>query len=174
MTQSVQFDPDDANALAEGMTKLGMNSPLIVAGFNYWNTKRAGRQMPARSDLDPVIEIPKLLPHIILIDVRFEPMDFRFRLVGSHVRQNLTRDYVGEWFSALANYNPQSTIWPRHQAVVETSQPTLQRPTYIGPHRDFIAVENVLLPLTVTEPGWGMQMMFFDFVRRRLEDDISA
>jgi len=174
MTQSVQFDPDDANALSDGMATLGMNSPLIVAGFNYWNVKRAGRQMPARADLDPVIEIPKLLPHIILIDVRFEPMDFRFRLVGSHVRQNLTRDYVGEWFSELTNYNPQSTIWPRHQGVVERGLPTLQRPTYIGPHRDFIAVENVLMPLTVAEPGWGMQMMFFDFVRRRIEDGLPA
>ncbi len=87
---------------------------------------------------------------------------------------NLTRDYVGDWFSGLSNYNQQSSLWPRHVAVVETGRLMLQRPTYIGPHRDFIAVENILPPLTVTEPGWALQMMFFDFVRRRLEDDLPT
>ncbi|MDY0871472.1 PAS domain-containing protein [Dongia rigui] len=174
MTQSVQVDPDDANALAAGMAALDMVSPLIVAGFNYWNAKRAGRQMPARADIDPVIEIPRLLPHIILIDVRREPLDFRFRLVGSYVRQNLSRDYVGLWFSGLVNYNPQSTIWPQHKKVALHGLPMLQRPTYIGPHRDFIAVENVLLPLTVPDKNAAMQIMFFDFVRRRLDEDPVA
>ncbi len=171
MTRSVQFDPDDPAALQAGMRDLDMKSPLIVAGFNYWNQKRAGRPVPPRADFDPVIEIPKLLPHIILLDVKLEPMDFRFRLVGSHVRQNLSRDYVGLWFSTLANYNSDSTIWPRHVKVAREGLPVLQRPTYIGPHRDFIAVENVLLPLSLTDDNGAMQIMFFDFVRRRLEDE---
>jgi hypothetical protein len=42
----------------------------------------------------------------------------------------------------------------------------LQRPTYVGPHKDFIAVENILLPLGTAQAGWGMQMMFIDFIRR--------
>lgn len=143
-----------------------MTSPLIIAGFAYWNDRRCGRAVPDRSDFDPLLEIPKLLPHIILFDVRRDPLDFRFRLVGSHVRQNLSRDYVGEWFSEIPNYAPGSTIWPRHQLVDATGQPMLQRPTYVGPHKDFIAVENILLPINVPQAGWGMQMMFIDFIRR--------
>lgn len=174
MTRSFEVDPNDANSLRSGMAALGMLSPLIEAGFNYWNGKRLGRRIPARGDFDPVIEIPKLLPHIILIDVQLRPLDFRFRLVGSHVRQNLSRDYVGLWFSGLANYNQQSTIWPQHEKVALEGRPRLQRPTYIGPHRDFIAVENVLLPLSLPDDNGAMQIMFFDFVRRRLEDETPA
>jgi hypothetical protein len=170
MPQSVQFDPDDPAALPAGMRELDMVSPLIAAGFNYWNQKRGNRRVPPRADFDPVIEIPKLLPHIILLDVQLQPMDFRFRLVGSYVRQNLSRDYVGHWFSTLANYNSESTLWPRHEKVALEGLPMLQRPTYIGPHRDFIAVENVLLPLSVPDDNAAMQIMFFDFVRRRMED----
>ncbi|WP_374309685.1 PAS domain-containing protein [Dongia sp.] len=166
MQQAVQFDPDDPGGLRDGMAKLGMASPLIVAGFAYWNDRRRGRTVPDRADFDPVMEIPKLLPHIILFDVRRDPLDFRFRLVGSHVRQNLSRDYVGEWFSAIPNYAPGSTIWPRHQLVDELQKPMLQRPTYVGPHKDFVAVENILLPLGAPQAGWGMQMMFIDFIRR--------
>src|SRR5690349_8079353 len=111
MTRSVEVDPDDAASLRAGMAELGMVSPVIEAGFTYWNAKRLGRRIPERADFDPVLEIPKLLPNIILIDVQLQPMDFRFRLVGSYVRQNLSRDYVGLWFSTLANYNRESTIW---------------------------------------------------------------
>ncbi len=172
MRQQVQFDPDDPEGLASAMAQLHMESELLVAGYKYWNVRRRGRKMPDRADLDPVLDIPLLLPHIVLFDVRHDPLDFRFRLVGSHVRQNLSRDYTGQWFSELVNYNRNSTIWPRHQLVAETGLPILQRPTYIGPHRDFVAVENILMPLSVPHPGWSMQIMFFDFIRRRVEDEI--
>ncbi|WP_374379825.1 PAS domain-containing protein [Dongia sp.] len=172
MRQQMQFDPDDPDGLTKAMAEMGMESPLIPAGFRYWNTRRAGRRWPMRADLDPVFDIPKLLPHIILFDVRHEPLDFRCRVVGSNVRENMSQNYVGRWFSDIPNYAPTSTIWPRHQLVAETGVPILQRPTYIGPHRDFIAVENILMPLAVPEPGWSMQLMFIDFVRRRIEDEI--
>ena len=164
--QQVQFDADVADGLARGMAELKMSSPLIVAGYRYWNSRRAGRSMPLRSDLDPIIDIPTLVPHIILFDVRREPLDFRFRLVGSNVRQNLSRDYAGHWFSEFPNYDASSSIWPRHKLLDETGQPMLQRPNYVGPHNDFIYVENILLPLGVEEPGWGMQLMFIDFIRK--------
>ncbi len=118
--------------------------------------------------IDPVIDIPKLVPHIILFDVRRDPLDFRFRLVGSAVRQNLSRDYVGHWFSEFPNYDPTGTIWPRHKLVDENGLPMLQRPTYVGPHRDFIAVENVLLSLATPQEGWAVQLMFIDFIRKTL------
>jgi hypothetical protein len=168
MQQALQFDSDDPDGLARCMAALDMTSPLIIAGYRYWDSRRRGRPMPMRADLDPVIDIPKLVPHVILFDVRRAPLDFRFRLVGSHVRQSLSRDYVDHWFSEFPNYAPGGTIWPRHKLVDETSQPMLQRPTYIGPHKDFIAVENVLLPLGVPRDGWAMQLMFIDFIRKSM------
>lgn len=168
MQQAVQFDADDPGGLARGMAMLEMSSRLIIAGYRYWDSRRRGRKAPMRADLDPVIDVPKLVPHIILFDVRRDPLDFRFRLVGSAVRQNLSRDYVDHWFSEFPNYDATGTIWPRHKLVDETGRPMLQRPTYVGPHKDFIAVENVLLPLDLPEAGWAMQLMFIDFIRKPL------
>ncbi|WP_133615008.1 PAS domain-containing protein [Dongia mobilis] len=167
MTQAVQFDPDDPQGLARAMSALGMQSSILVGGFQYWDSRRKGRQFPARGDLDPLIDIPRLVPHIILIDVRHDPLDFRFRLIGSAVRRNLARDYVGHWFSEFPNYSASSNIWPRHCAVAESGRPMLQRPTYVGPNKDFIYVENILLPLSVDNPGWSMQMMFLEFISKR-------
>jgi hypothetical protein len=166
MNQALQFDADDPNGLARCMSALGMRSDFVIQGFRYWNSRRRGRSCPDRQDIDPLIDVPTLAPHVILFDVRRDPLDFRFRLVGSAVRQNLSRDYVGHWFSEYPNYDQTGSIWPRHKLVDETQQPMLQRPTYVGPHKEFIHVENVLLPLSASQPGWSMQLMFIDFIRK--------
>jgi len=49
----------------------------------YWEDRRAGRDAPGRVDIDPLDFPPSLLPHIVLIDVEREPLDFRYRLAGT-------------------------------------------------------------------------------------------
>lgn len=149
------------------MAQLGMRSEIVIKGFRYWDSRRTGRPWPDRQDLDPLIDIPALVPHAILFDVRREPLDFRFRLVGSYVRENLSRNYVGHWFSEFPNYDATGAIWPRHRLVAENGRPMLQRPTYVGPHKEFTYVENVLLPVGTASPGWSMQLMFIDFIRKQ-------
>lgn len=51
------------------------------AFFEYWASKRHGRRMPARADIDPV-EMTGWLPGIQLIDVSENPRQLRYRLVG--------------------------------------------------------------------------------------------
>src|SRR4051794_10782916 len=52
--------------------------------YRYWQSLRRGRRLPARADVDP-IEIPALLPNLILIDVEPSPLRFRYRLVGTRI-----------------------------------------------------------------------------------------
>lgn len=53
----------------------------LLAGYEYWRGKAADRAMPRRTDIDPT-EIPKLLPHVRLVDV-VGPGRYRYRLVGT-------------------------------------------------------------------------------------------
>jgi hypothetical protein len=57
--------------------------PATAAFYRYWDSKRQGREMPARSDLDP-IEMRTWLPGIILVDVLSYPDQMIYRLVGTH------------------------------------------------------------------------------------------
>jgi PAS domain-containing protein len=59
-----------------------LNAPRLRAALTYWDAKRQNKLMPPRSDIDPV-EIPRLLPYVMLIDVVREPLDFRYRLMGT-------------------------------------------------------------------------------------------
>jgi hypothetical protein len=56
----------------------------LQSAYEYWFRKRAGRIMPRRSDIDPPTDIPKLLPHIMLVDVLASGR-YRYRLIGTEV-----------------------------------------------------------------------------------------
>ena len=50
--------------------------------FDYWEEIRGRYPMPSRADFDPV-DIPRLLPHIGLVDVVPPGPRFRYRVVGT-------------------------------------------------------------------------------------------
>jgi hypothetical protein len=55
--------------------------PRLEAAYHYWRRKAAGRPMPSRADIDP-IEIPKLLPDVMLVDALPDGR-YRYRLIGT-------------------------------------------------------------------------------------------
>ncbi|MEQ8265708.1 PAS domain-containing protein [Parvibaculum sp.] len=65
----------------EDLDALWQPLPGLVA---YWERKRGTRSMPAPRDIDPV-EIPRLMPWITIADVTYDPLDFRYRLVGTRI-----------------------------------------------------------------------------------------
>ena len=73
-----------------------ISHPVLQRLYEYWDGKRAGRAMPARGDLDPV-EIPDLLPHLILLDVTHDPLRFRVRLYGTSVVELRGIDLTGRY-----------------------------------------------------------------------------
>jgi hypothetical protein len=61
----------------------------------YWESKRVGRKMPARADLDPV-EFVDLMPDIVLADVLGTAPFLRYRLVGTRQVELRGRDPTGQ------------------------------------------------------------------------------
>jgi len=62
-------------------------SPTVRAGFDHWRSLLAGRSFPQRRELKPE-SIARQLLRTTLIDVSYDPLDFRVRLVGQHVREH--------------------------------------------------------------------------------------
>jgi hypothetical protein len=132
-----------------------LRAPRLQRAFGYWQSKLAGRAMPARADLDPA-EIPDLLPWVMLIDVL--PGDFRYRLIGTEVRQVAHRDYTSERLLMLPGKGPGSVVWSNYEEVVRRKAPFSRAPPYVGPEPNFRDCENVLLPLSAD--GLAVNMIF--------------
>lgn len=75
-------------------------SDILARLFSYWRGKVRNGTLPARAMIDP-IEIPTLLPYIILIDVHGDPFDLYYRLAGTAVVAKLGYEVRGMAVRAL-------------------------------------------------------------------------
>jgi hypothetical protein len=62
--------------------------------YIYWCDRHVDGHPPARADIDPPVQIPKLLPNIMLVD--FVGGRFRMRLAGSELIRRRGHDNTGQ------------------------------------------------------------------------------
>ena len=122
-----------------------LNSAAVRAVFEYWQGKCAPGALPASRTLDP-LEMPRLLPHLLLKDVQRDPWDFRYRVVGTLVREHSRHDWTGKWMSEIDGQGSGSILFRVTQWVAEEARPAIYRPPYVGPHKEFKHCEAALMP----------------------------
>lgn len=71
--------------------------------LEIWHRMRGEREMPDRSAVRPEV-VRHHLGWITLIDVEYQPLRFRFRLVGTNVANGLSRDSSGRYIDTV--YGP--------------------------------------------------------------------
>lgn len=94
---------------------------LAVALKAYWSGKCAGRPMPARRDLDPV-DIPKLLPNILLLDVEADTDRIRMRLAGTRITDLYGRDYTGQYLDEIYFGRNRERVMEAYESVVRSGK----------------------------------------------------
>lgn len=139
--------------------------PINQAGLDYWLSKRGGRSMPSREDLDPV-EIPRLLPNILLLDVTHEPLDFCYRLIGTTIEHHLHRSLLGQRMSDIPHQQPGSVIWATLEGVVENKLPISSSIPYVGPHRHYSDSEDLIMPLSNDDVTVSMLFVTVAYTRK--------
>jgi len=139
---------------------------VVRLGQAYWEAKCQPGRLPSRADIDPS-EIPQLLPHVLLLDVQREPLDFRFRLIGGGVVAHLSRDWTGSWMSQVPEMRPPNRILGQCRGVVHTGSPSRSRSNYRGPHSNIVAEEDVILPLANDGEAVDMLLGFVEYLGRR-------
>jgi hypothetical protein len=114
--------------------------------YRYWWRKRGGRVAPNRADLNPT-EIPDLLPIMNLIDVTWEPLAFRHRLVGTELVEWMQRDVTGKTVNEELYGRAAAEIFEGLRRVAVEIKPYRRRSRLDWQERDWQAVESLELPL---------------------------
>lgn len=114
--------------------------------YRYWWQKRGGGVAPHRSDLNPE-EIPDLLPIMHLIDVRWEPLSFRHRLVGTEIVEWLERDVTGKEVTADLYGAAAPKVLANLEQLAREVRPFRGRARLDWHRRDWLTIETVELPL---------------------------
>lgn len=93
--------------------------PDLQKLHRYWLKKKGDRDMPHRADIHPD-EIVELLSGIVLVDVEYNPVRFKFRLVGTDAVLALGRDLTGRYLDEFSSGFP---IQKRFQWLADHGTP---------------------------------------------------
>lgn len=122
-------------------------NPALRKFFTYWDTVRGGRAMPRRCDIDP-IDMPRdVLPHVVLLDVVREPLDFRYRLAGTIVVERSGFELKGRLVSELPITRP-AELYAEFAKVERDGRPRHSEFSYRARHDEYRNVERLIAPLS--------------------------
>jgi hypothetical protein len=138
---------------------LDVCSPPVADIFHYWNRKRAERVLPKRCDIDPA-DIVRHLPGLVLVDVRRDPLDFVYRLVGTREVTARGCDPTGKrvaenWFGSDAQ-----DVVSNYVRVVETRSFLYHDDEFVRPGGRFVHDESLFLPLATGGDEVGQIMVY--------------
>jgi hypothetical protein len=116
--------------------------------YSYWLSKRNGRLMPARRDMDPA-ELGRLLPFLCIVDKAAG--EFRYRLMGTGMAQDLGRDLTGRRYIAYAGNNTLEVVAAMQalgERVFANAQPVFVTARRATGHGTIHNSSRLLLPLS--------------------------
>lgn len=140
------------------------SDPKIHALFEYWLSLGPGDRLPGRQHFDPV-DIPRLLPYLMLLDVEQPGLRLRNRLLGTKIVEYRGRDYTGRWFHEVFEDFEKSSLFAMYQKAVSTRRPVWHfgRPI-LHENSDYKARELLCLPLA--RDGSTVDMLLVIMVRQ--------
>lgn len=129
----------------------------LLAILDYWRQRRGARRWPSRADIDP-IDIPELLPGIVLLDAVGTPPRFRKRLIGSAIVEKEGVDSTGQWLDECVNPLVRDEILRQHREAVESPEGCCYTVEFTGDDGKLYSYQRLLLPLS--SDGERVDMLF--------------
>ena len=80
-------------------------------------------------------------------DIEQDPLDFRYRLIGTWLRNFLYEDYTGRSLRELEGKGPGSGLWSILERVYKDRDPLYCAVPYVGPKSDYKQASSLYLPL---------------------------
>ncbi len=121
--------------------------PRCIATYRYWERLRGTRPAPTRKEIDPAA-LRAVLPYIFMLDVFYDPLRFRFRLIGTGIVTFVGRDSTGKDVT-YENYGPYAaSLYLLYKTVSERCAPVgFKGSVFYRPGREWQQTEALLLPL---------------------------
>jgi hypothetical protein len=130
----------------------------VRRAFCYWDRKRAGRELPARSDIIPS-EIKDILPIVQLYDLLEHALAYRVRLLGTRIAKAFPESPTGQIFDGRSAHTLVKRMLMVFGHVARERRPLIARATNTAiDSLSFAAIESIYLPLS--ESGAEVDIVF--------------
>lgn len=134
--------------------------------YEYWRSKFRGQRLPARNDVDP-IDIPDLLPGLVLIDVVNEGAKrrYRFRLAGTEFVNAVSQNLTGKWLDEVGPIGSTDAVIATYDEAVATKSPQCWESVIHVEGREHVRYRRLICPLASDGETVDMLIGVFAFER---------
>lgn len=134
-------------------------SGAVAEIYAYWKGKRGDRRMPRRADIEPY-EITRYLPGILLVDVKREPQEFVYRLVGTREVEARGYDPTGRRVGDAFFGKSSDDVLENYRRVVASGAFLYDLDKFTSPGGRFVQDESLFLPLSTTDASVGQILVY--------------
>lgn len=120
--------------------------------LEYWSSKRAGRIMPERPEIDPVEMGPVLLPHLMITEFLEHGRRVRARLCGTAAAARFGCDPTGRGLERAFNADFRQLLMELHREVYCTATPVFSEWLLAWKDGRNLSLRLLLLPMALSPP----------------------
>lgn len=125
----------------------GLGQSILAELYDYWKAKRRNGFAPARRDLDPV-EMPRLLPHLMLVDVVDGGARFRYRLAGTEIESRFGCSMVGRYIDEMMHGRYGAYMHGLYRELLASRRPLYSESAYGAEDDAPLLARRLMLPLS--------------------------
>ena len=115
--------------------------------YRYWDAKRGSRQMPRRSDIDPLDLVP-FLPRLMIVDVVDDERRYVYRLVGTREVDARGKDPTGRPVGEAFIGSSREKVLANYDRVSMTARPHVDTGTVITVEDKLDDSHVIFLPIS--------------------------
>jgi len=148
----------EINSGAGGAPQLPITDQRLEDVLDYWRRKGSGGSLPSRGDIDP-IEIPKLLPELMLVDV-LPSGRYRYRLIGTGNTQEHGINATGRFLDeVLPGPEYKAHVLALYDECVRARRPLYSECLFLSSRRRSPERHTKVLFLPLAEDGETVNMV---------------
>ena len=136
-----------ADERAPGFAQAIDDAPLLAELYDYWTAKRGAHFAPSRAEIDP-IEIPRLLPHLMLVDIVDGGARLRYRLAGTEIESRFGCSMVGRYVDELMRGRYNAYIHELYRELLATRRALYSESAYGPDGNSPLYTRRLMLPLS--------------------------
>lgn len=133
-----------------------IDDPILLALFVHWEKHGGLNRLMPKSALDPT-HIPKLLPHVFLMDVCDGGTTFRYRLTGTYIDERIPRGVGGKRMDEIRGGPALEHLNTLFGNAVRAKTPTLGVSQLKGESNNIYAYKRLAMPMT--KDGTGVDLL---------------
>lgn len=125
-----------------------LQSEKLRRFHQIWTDLKGAGDLPLRAEVSPE-RLGFMLGHVSIIEVLREPLNFRYKLIGTKIEDAGRHGDQGKTVDQIEPACYRDMVSAACRTVVDTAQPLVHQVTYLH-HQNRVKFERVILPFTVS------------------------